>query len=161
MAVAFEDSLVYNEELVSKVKFFFKKEDLSDPCFKLALVPSTSRLNYGLDQRTGKTTLYPLVSVQNVFIFPGQTINALLRNIMNSQISMIMLNILWRMSNGTGTFFIRKENNTNFILFFIPVPLFKRKGENIIQKRSLYTFESINGSSFLTFFVKLSVFQDN
>ena len=80
------------------------------------------------------------------------------KNIITSQISMIMLNILWRMSSGTGTFFNRKENNTNFILFFIPVPLFKRKGENIIQKRSLYKFESINGSSYLTFCVKLSFF---
>ena len=133
MAVAFEDSLVYNEELVSKVKFFFKKEDLSDPCFKLALVPSTSRLNYGLDQRTGKTTLYPLVSVQNVFIFPGQTINALLRNIMNSQISMIMLNIHRRMSK--STFFNRKESNPNFILCFIPVPYLKEKWTILMDPR--------------------------
>lgn len=71
IAVAFEDHLVYNEELVSKVKLFFKKEDLSDPCFKLAYIPSTSRLNYGLDEKTGKPVPYPLVSVQNVFIFPG------------------------------------------------------------------------------------------
>ena len=63
---------MYNEELVSKVKVFFKKEDLSDPCFKLALIPSSSRLNYGLDQKTGKPTHYPLVSVRNVFIFPGR-----------------------------------------------------------------------------------------
>ncbi len=71
MAVAFEDKLVYNEELVSKVKGFFKKEDLSDPCFKLAYIPSTSQLNYGVDLRTGKPAPYPLVSVKNVFIFPG------------------------------------------------------------------------------------------
>ena len=71
VAVAFEDTLVYNEELVSKVKFFFKKEDLSEPCFKLAHIPSTSRLNYGFDESTGKPAPYPLVSVQNVFIFPG------------------------------------------------------------------------------------------
>jgi hypothetical protein len=75
VAAAFEDDLVFNDELVSKVKLFFKKEDLTDPCFKLALVPSTSRLNYGLDERTGKPTLYPLVSVQNVFIFPGKSDN--------------------------------------------------------------------------------------
>jgi hypothetical protein len=73
VAVAFEDKLVYNEELVSKVKGFFKKEDLSDPCFKLAYIPSTSQLNYGVDVRTGKPAPYPLVSVQNVFIFPGMS----------------------------------------------------------------------------------------
>ncbi len=73
VAVAFEDKLVYNEELVSKVKGFFKKEDLSDPCFKLAYIPSASQLNYGVDQRTGKPAPYPLVSVKNVFIFPGMS----------------------------------------------------------------------------------------
>ncbi len=80
MALAFEDKLVYNEELVSKVKGFFKKEDLSDPCFKLAYIPSTSQLNYGVDQKTGKPAPYPLVSVKNVFIFPGTYFIALQKN---------------------------------------------------------------------------------
>ena len=50
---------------------WFKKDNLDDPCFKLALVPSQAKLNFGLDKVTGKRMLYPLVSVENVFIFPG------------------------------------------------------------------------------------------
>ena len=53
-------------------KTWFKKEDLSDPCFKLALIPTKSKLNFGTDSKTGKPTVYPLVSVRNVFIFPGR-----------------------------------------------------------------------------------------
>lgn len=52
-------------------KKFFKKEDLSEPCFKLALIPKSAKLNYGTDKATGKPTIYPLTSVNNVFIFPG------------------------------------------------------------------------------------------
>jgi len=71
IAEAFDDKVAYNEDLVEKCKVWFKKEDLNEPCFKLALVPSTGKLNYGFDIETGKQMLYPLVSVQNVFIFPG------------------------------------------------------------------------------------------
>ncbi|XP_023334165.1 FAD synthase [Eurytemora carolleeae] len=68
---AFDDKLIFNPDLVDKCKIWFKKDDLSDPCFKLAYIPSTSKLNYGFDYNTGKPTLYPLVSVNNVYIFPG------------------------------------------------------------------------------------------
>ena len=52
-------------------KAWFKKDNLDDPCFKLALVPSLGKLNFGLDKKTKKPMLYPIVSVQNVYIFPG------------------------------------------------------------------------------------------
>jgi FAD synthetase len=68
---AFDDKLIFHPDLVEKCKIWFKKEDLNDPCFKLAHIPSTSNLNYGFDLSTGKPTLYPLVSVKNVYIFPG------------------------------------------------------------------------------------------
>ena len=53
-------------------KTWFKKTDLADPCFKLALIPTKSKLNFGTDEKTGKPTVYPLVSVRNVYIFPGR-----------------------------------------------------------------------------------------
>ena len=68
---AFDDTVEHHPKIVKFCKVWFKKEDLSDPCFKLALIPSTGELNFGIDQVTGKPTLYPLVSVKNVFIFPG------------------------------------------------------------------------------------------
>jgi len=71
IAEAFDDQVAYNDDLVQKCKVWFKKDDLTDPCFKLALVPSTGKLNYGFDIDSGKQMLYPLVSVQNVYIFPG------------------------------------------------------------------------------------------
>ncbi|XP_006861579.1 PREDICTED: FAD synthase isoform X2 [Chrysochloris asiatica] len=38
---------------------------------KMSLVPSSARLHYGTDPRTGRTFKFPLVSVQNVYLFPG------------------------------------------------------------------------------------------
>jgi len=71
IAKAFDDKTEFNDELVQKCKVWFKKEDLTDPCFKLACLPTTAKLNYGFDIASGKPMLYPLVSVQNVYIFPG------------------------------------------------------------------------------------------
>jgi len=71
IAAAFNDKAEFNPELVEKCKIWFKKEDLTDPCFKLACLPTTAKLNYGFDISSGKPMLYPLVSVQNVYIFPG------------------------------------------------------------------------------------------
>ncbi|KFO24931.1 FAD synthase isoform X1 [Fukomys damarensis] len=38
---------------------------------KLSLVPSSARLHYGMDPRTSRPFRYPLVSVRNVYLFPG------------------------------------------------------------------------------------------
>ena len=53
-------------------KSWFKKDNLDDPCFKLALIPSAGKLNFALDKKSGKPMVYPIVSVENVFIFPGR-----------------------------------------------------------------------------------------
>ncbi|NWU73788.1 FLAD1 synthase, partial [Pterocles burchelli] len=58
-------------ELVALVHKFFGKTDAQCPEMKLARVPESSRLNYGTDGRTGSAFKYPLVSVRNVYIFPG------------------------------------------------------------------------------------------
>ncbi|XP_055486561.1 LOW QUALITY PROTEIN: FAD synthase-like [Leucoraja erinacea] len=47
---------------------------------KMALVPSSARLHYGRDPLTGAASRYPLVSVHNVYLFPG--VPALLRRAM-------------------------------------------------------------------------------
>jgi len=82
VARAFSDSLEHNAIMVKLCKAWFKKDDLQDPCFKLAHIPSKSQLNFGTDKTTGKPTIYPLVSVENVFIFPG--IPELLRKAFNN-----------------------------------------------------------------------------
>jgi len=71
VARAFGDTTAHHPTIVDLCKTWFKKEDLEDPCFKLALIPTQSKLNFGVDKVTGKETWYPLVSVRNVFLFPG------------------------------------------------------------------------------------------
>ncbi|XP_010144848.1 PREDICTED: FAD synthase, partial [Eurypyga helias] len=58
-------------ELVVLVHKFFGKTDARCPEMKLARVPESSCLNYGTHRHTGSPFKYPLVSVRNVYIFPG------------------------------------------------------------------------------------------
>ncbi|XP_030321028.1 FAD synthase [Calypte anna] len=71
VAKAFGEKVTPHPELVSLVHKFFGKTEAQCPEMKLARVPESSRLNYGTDGRTGGTFKYPLVSVRNVYIFPG------------------------------------------------------------------------------------------
>ena len=71
VAKAFSCQVEHNEDLVKLCKSWFKKDDINDPCFKLAQVPSKGILNRAHDKKTGKPMLYPIVSVENVFVFPG------------------------------------------------------------------------------------------
>ena len=73
VAQAFDCQCQHHPELVEICQAWFKKVDRSDPCFKLAFIPTKSKLNFGLDKKSGKKMLYPIVSVSNVFIFPGKT----------------------------------------------------------------------------------------
>merc|ERR1712192_169265 len=34
-------------------------------------IPKQAKLNFGTDKATGRPTSYPLISVENVFVFPG------------------------------------------------------------------------------------------
>ena len=74
VAKAFDCKCEHHPKLVAMCKAWFKKDQLSDPCFKLAYIPLKSELNFGLDKKSGKLMIYPIVSVQNVFIFPGKTL---------------------------------------------------------------------------------------
>ncbi|XP_050786043.1 FAD synthase isoform X2 [Gopherus flavomarginatus] len=71
VAKAFGEQVCPHPELVALVHRFFGKTDMRCPEMKLAHVPESSLLNYGTDKRTGDTMKYPLVSVRNVYIFPG------------------------------------------------------------------------------------------
>lgn len=67
VARAFGESVAPHPELVALVREFFGATEARCPEMKLARVPESSRLNYGTDG----TFKYPLVSVRNVYIFPG------------------------------------------------------------------------------------------
>jgi len=41
---------------------------------KLAKVPESAELHFGVDTVKGETFKFPLVSVHNVYIFPGKVI---------------------------------------------------------------------------------------
>ncbi|XP_074897123.1 FAD synthase isoform X2 [Buteo buteo] len=71
VARAFGERVIPHPELVALVHKFFGKTDAQCPEMKLARVPESSYLNYGTDRCTGGTFKYPLVSVRNVYIFPG------------------------------------------------------------------------------------------
>ncbi|XP_075464228.1 FAD synthase isoform X2 [Ascaphus truei] len=71
VAKAFGERVFPHPELVSLVQKFFGKSDARCPEMKLARIPESSRLNYGTDKRTGDCFKYPLISVRNVYVFPG------------------------------------------------------------------------------------------
>ncbi|CAL1611103.1 unnamed protein product [Knipowitschia caucasica] len=71
IAKAFQEELHQHPELSKLVKEFFGTTDKGSAAMKLAMVPRSAKLNYGTDPQTGKLLRYPLVSVHNVFVFPG------------------------------------------------------------------------------------------
>lgn len=71
IAKAFQEELYPHPELSQLVKEFFGTVDKDSAAMKLAMVPRSAKLNYGTDPQTGKLLRYPLVSVHNVYIFPG------------------------------------------------------------------------------------------
>ncbi|XP_033645729.1 FAD synthase-like [Asterias rubens] len=70
VAMAFNESIIAHPELVRLCKQYFGDSDDS-PSLKMARVPQSTRLVYGLDHKTGKQRPYPLICVRNVYIFPG------------------------------------------------------------------------------------------
>ncbi|XP_070691381.1 FAD synthase isoform X2 [Pempheris klunzingeri] len=71
VAMAFQEELYPHPELARLVEEFFGVGDKDSAAMKLAMVPRSAKLNYGTDPQTGQPLRYPLVSVRNVFIFPG------------------------------------------------------------------------------------------
>ncbi|XP_054834045.1 FAD synthase [Eublepharis macularius] len=70
VAQAFGEKVFPHPEIVDLVKKFFAKTDTECPEMKLARVPKSSLLNYGIDKK-GHVFKYPLISVRNVYVFPG------------------------------------------------------------------------------------------
>ncbi|XP_058502686.1 FAD synthase isoform X1 [Solea solea] len=71
IAMAFQEELYVHPELEQLVKQFFGTVDKNSAAMKMAMVPNSAKLNYGTDPQTGQLLRYPLVSVRNVYIFPG------------------------------------------------------------------------------------------
>ncbi|XP_069552029.1 FAD synthase [Brachyistius frenatus] len=71
IAMAFEEELHLHPELTRLVEEFFGAVDKNSAAMKLAMVPRSAKLNYGTDPLTGQPLRYPLVSVRNVYVFPG------------------------------------------------------------------------------------------
>ncbi|KAM6935477.1 FAD synthase [Lycodopsis pacificus] len=71
VAMAFQEELHSHPELARLVEEFFGVADKDSAAMKLAMVPRSAHLNYGTDPQTGQLLRYPVVSVRNVYIFPG------------------------------------------------------------------------------------------
>ena len=67
IAQAFDDCLIYNDYLVRFVEEWFKTKDREKPCFKLAQIPGKAKLNFDVEGQNK----FPIVSVGNVYVFPG------------------------------------------------------------------------------------------
>jgi hypothetical protein len=50
--------------------------------FSFSQIPTKAKLNYAVDKATGRRKQFPLVSVENVFLFPG--VPQLLRRAMDT-----------------------------------------------------------------------------
>ncbi|XP_038851110.1 FAD synthase-like [Salvelinus namaycush] len=98
VAMAFEEELHAHPELTRLVEEFFGVVDRESAAMKLAMVPRSAKLNYGTDPQTGQPLRYPLVSVRNVYIFPG--IPSLLERAFNG---------LEHLFAGSGTTFHTRE----------------------------------------------------
>ncbi|KAF7708207.1 FAD synthase isoform X1 [Silurus meridionalis] len=71
VALAFDESLHAHPDLTRLLEQFFGTVDSTSATMKLAMVPSSARLNYGRDPQSGEPLRFPLVSVRNVYMFPG------------------------------------------------------------------------------------------
>lgn len=70
VAKAFGDVICPHPEIVELCKQFWGA-NLSSPKMKLAMIPKSARLEYGVNKKTGEKNKFPLVVVNNVYIFPG------------------------------------------------------------------------------------------
>lgn len=75
VALAFGEELKPHPELQAAIKTLG-----GEGWEKLSMVPSSARLHYGTDPGTGHPFRFPLVSVRNVYLFPG--IPELLRRVL-------------------------------------------------------------------------------
>ncbi|TRZ02964.1 hypothetical protein DNTS_009931 [Danionella cerebrum] len=98
VAMAFGEELHAHPELTQLVENFFGTASPDSAHMKLARVPISAKLNFGVDPQTGQKNRYPLVSVRNVYVFPG--IPSLLERSFNG---------LTHLFSGSGTTFHTRE----------------------------------------------------
>ncbi|XP_051722710.1 FAD synthase isoform X2 [Ctenopharyngodon idella] len=98
VAMAFGEGLHAHPELTKLVEGFFGTVTPNSAPMKLAMVPVSAKLNFGIDPQTGQRNRFPLVSVRNVYIFPG--IPSLLERSFNG---------LTHLFSGSGTIFHTRE----------------------------------------------------
>lgn len=70
-AVAFNEKLKPNPTMVEICKKYFGDGPLDSAKMKMSLLPESATLHWGHDSVTGKPYKFPLVSIKNLYIFPG------------------------------------------------------------------------------------------
>jgi len=68
---AFNEPLILNEELKEKIKLLTLSKTLSCGFLKMATLPKSTKLITGHDPLTNTSVKYPLMNINNVYIFPG------------------------------------------------------------------------------------------
>lgn len=99
IAKAFDDPLVQNEHLADTLVELYDVKDISELSsfdLKMAQIPSSCKLSYGQCERTWN--LFPLISIHNVYIFPG--IPKLLESLFDCHVHLF--------SNQQSRFYLRK-----------------------------------------------------
>jgi len=71
VAAAFGDVTGLRPQLQQFVSEYFHTEDTTQPCFKLARVPTSAQLVYAEDRVRGERARFPVVQVRNVYVLPG------------------------------------------------------------------------------------------
>ncbi|GFN76315.1 synthase, partial [Plakobranchus ocellatus] len=71
VAKAFGLKTEFHPELVQRITDWFHTTDMASPEMKMAKIPQTATLRFGIDPKTHKRSMYPLVSIRNVYMFPG------------------------------------------------------------------------------------------
>lgn len=69
VAMAFQEEVHTHPELARLVKEFFGAVDEESSAMKLAIVPRSAKLNYGVDPQTRQPLRYPLVSSSAGLLF--------------------------------------------------------------------------------------------
>lgn len=62
IAAAFQEEVYPHPDLTQLVEEYFGVTATDSPAMKLAMVPRSAKLNYGIDPQTGKRQRYPVVS---------------------------------------------------------------------------------------------------
>lgn len=71
VAAAFSEKVVPHPDLIERLKFYFKTDDMTSPAMKMGHIPESAVLEYGEDKVAGVKARWPVISVKNVTIFPG------------------------------------------------------------------------------------------